>query len=173
MTSGAWSGWPGWEGAHPLLVHFPVGWLVAAAACAAAALVLGGGRSLAWLRAAFALVAASAVAALLAVRSGEASASVVSLPAGGEPLLAVHERLGLTLLAGVWLLAGMLGTVLFAPPLQRWSGASTRRRRALLAALLVAALGIVALTAVTAHLGGRLVHELGVRAWERPAVPPR
>jgi uncharacterized membrane protein len=40
-----------------------------------------------------------------------------------------------------------------------------------IAVLLAALLATLALTAATAHLGGRLVHELGVRAWAPLPAP--
>lgn len=167
-----WIGWPGWEGAHPLVVHFPVAWLVAAAACLAATLVVSASRSLALLRGALALLLASAVASLLAMRSGAASASVVALPLGAEPLLAQHERLGTALVVLIAVLSLFVGIALRAVRLDWWGLAASRRRRLALAALLAAHVALLCLTAATAHLGGRLVHELGVRAWAPLPAPP-
>lgn len=155
----------GWAGAHPLLVHLPIAWVVAAVAALAVAVLTREARSLASLRTALALLAASAVSAVLAVLSGQASAAAVALPVGAELLLARHQQLGLFLAGGVGLLALAVGGVALHP--------AARRRRLVLVLLLVAGTGIVALTAATAHLGGSLVHELGVRAWSLPAALPR
>lgn len=155
----------GWAGTHPLLVHLPVAWVVAAVVALAVAALTREARSLAALRTALALLAASAAGSILAVISGRASAAAVALPVGAELVLARHEQLGMLLAGTVCLLALAVTVVVFQP--------RARRHRRLLVLLVLVGVGIVGLTAATAHLGGRLVHELGVRAWSLPAGSPR
>ncbi|MCL4837943.1 MAG: hypothetical protein KJ058_08265 [Thermoanaerobaculia bacterium] len=151
-----------WETLHPLVVHFPVAlllvapWLVLPGFCARPR------RARPYLVAALVLLAAGAAAGFLAIETGEASAARVLLPAGGEEALDHHARLGRLV---PWAAAGV------ALALAGYLAWSSRRpapppaaRRAALAAWLAAALAVAGLVAATGTAGGRLVHELGVRA---------
>jgi uncharacterized membrane protein len=158
MNPGPWR----WETLHPLVVHFPVALLLVAPWLTLPAFCLRPRRARPYLLAALALLAVATLAAGLAAATGAAAAATVLLPAGGEELLARHTSLGRLVPAG----AGALTAGLIAL-LVRFGRRPVPRpawRRTALAAWLVLALAVAILVTATGGAGGRLVHELGVRA---------
>lgn len=123
---------------HPVLIHFPIALVLAAAAAESAAIVTNNRR---WHAMAVGNLRAGAAFALLAAGAGWGLAAAPGIEA--TPLLGWHRWLG-TIAAGVALAAALA------------SGGDTRsssRRRAYRVALLSAG----ALMAVVGHLGGLLV----------------
>ena len=147
------------QGLHPLVVHFPIALLCTASLFLLAAVALSRWRGTLTF-AAFALVVLGTIGTYVAVSTGEQSEPNVDRVPDAEGTLDEHEGSAedtrnyftvLTLAFGVALLAArkLAGRV-------TWTIA--------LAVLLVAhAYGVLLLTR-TAHLGGLLVHEFGVRA---------
>ncbi len=153
---------PTWDGLHPLIIHFPVGLLIAAPVV----MILGLARP-AWregaLAGAFAMVALGTVATYVAVATGEAAGRLADRTPEINAVLQRHESLAEATRSVFTII-----TVIFAAIL-----ALTGRRQRVLAGapgvtILVVFLalylgGLLALVN-TAHNGGRLVHEFGVRA---------
>lgn len=160
---------PSWDGLHPLIVHFPIALLLLAPLLVIVGLVVGK-RGTAWLAAALLLMAVGTTASYVAVETGEAAARLAERSPQINAVLEHHEelaertRLLFTLLTGVF--AGLL-------VLRHFAGERLGRAAFTgITALFLAIYGAGALTlANTAHNGGRLVHELGVRALMPP--PPQ
>ncbi len=165
---------PAWDGLHPLIIHFPIGLLLVAPLF----LILGAiggprwGRSFLW--AALLLMVLGTAAVFVAIETGEAAGKLAERSAEVNPVLEHHEelaeqtRLTFSILTGAFAIL-MLATALL-PRL--------RSRLFLTAAPLVVLLfyGFAAvLLSDTAHNGGRLVHEFGVKALvagDGQPVPP-
>lgn len=153
---------PAWEHLHPIIVHVPLGGLIAAPLLAIIAGVSKKSRMVAGL-CLMAVLVVGVAGAFVAAESGEAAEDAVSIPAQAVTVLEHHEELAeLTrniLLAIALAYAGILGTAAiikekFKRPF--WIGAHV---------LMLAALaGAMISLANTGHEGGRLVHEFGVRA---------
>jgi uncharacterized membrane protein len=151
---------PGWDGLHPLIIHFPVALLLAAPLF----ILLGMAfqkSARCFLLAALVVMFLGTAATYVAVPTGEAAARLAVRTEEMAPVLTRHEdlaektRLTFTALS-VLFAAGMLVTKLFKPG------------RLLSALLLFVFLALYAggalLLSNTAHNGGRLVHEFGVHA---------
>ncbi|MCE9614359.1 MAG: hypothetical protein K8T26_08785 [Lentisphaerae bacterium] len=154
--------WPSWDGLHPLVVHFPIALLMFAPVLVLAGLVCGKARGGLHL-AALLLMGFGTLAAYLAVETGEAAAHLAPQTEAIRAAIEEHAelaetaRLIFTLLTVVWLAFVTLSGVL-----RRRLG--ERAVAALPLLFLVGyAFGMLVL-ANAGHLGGRLVHELGVRS---------
>ncbi len=152
---------PSWDALHPLVVHFPIALLLTAPLIALAALALPAHRRGLSLAALMVMVLGTA-GAFAAVSSGEAAEGRADLVPGAGAVLEEHEEHGeqaRNLFAGL--------TLAYAALL--WLPGRLRRPpgRGADVALHLAWLGVwiwgAVLLVETAWLGGRLVHELGVR----------
>jgi uncharacterized membrane protein len=164
--------WPGWDAAHPLIVHFPVALLMVAPLFVLLAIVAP--KHAACLGAsAFVLMLLGTIAAFVAVETGEATAEFALKTDAITKVLDRHKELaGLTRNVFTALTA-LYALVLLLPRLSR--KAARPAFRSVANVVMLALLGAGALlVANTGHLGGRLVHELGVRAmWpQAPATAP-
>ena len=154
---------PPWEGLHPLVIHFPIALLFITPVFVLLAAFLGKhGR---WFGlTALMLLVMETVSGAVAVSSGNAAFHAMeSVEDGGWEVAEEHQQaaqevqimfIGLTLLYAV----------LFAIPLiiSKWN---VRRYWLLTNLVFLALLMVVNLQlAHAAHLGGRLVHQYGVRA---------
>lgn len=134
---------------HPLLVHFPIAFLLGSVV--AALLAHANGRPGAHL-VARALLYAGTLAAALTALNGFFSAQAVAPVAGMREVIAEHQTFAYVLLALACFLSG-------------WSLVSWRRRRLPpkpAALWLGGQAALLALLVLTAMEGGELVHELGV-----------
>lgn len=154
---------PDWDGLHPLVVHFPIALLYVAPVFVLLAIVTRKHAD-GFLLSAVILLIIGTIGAFVAVSTGEAAMQLADTtdPAVSETLER-HEELAedartvfaiLTVLAIAWLVLPR-----YVKPLAR--PAVSLVGTALLFVLLLAA---NVLLANAAHQGGRLVHELGVRA---------
>lgn len=158
---------PPWNAAHPAIVHLPVGLLMFVPVLVLLALVLTRLRLGLSVAAAAALVSGT-LAAQLAVMSGEAAAEIAVVDEQSEAVVHEHEesteQARMVFIAISCIMLGGLGWVLVkrerAP---KWALPGT-----LGVVLIASGVGCVML-ANAAHLGGRLVHEFGIRA---PLVSP-
>lgn len=160
---------PSWDAMHPLVVHFPIALLLVAPVFVVMAAV--------WRRyelplgvSALTLMVLGVIGAFVAVATGEAGEGAVRT-AAAEAALERHEELAEIVEATFATLAGAFAVIVFAPPvLRRWRHlppaprlAGAVRAAVYFVFLVVYAIGCLIL-ASAAHEGGRLVHELGVRA---------
>ena len=153
---------PPWSSLHVLVVHMPIGLLLLSPILLILGMLPGRWRDGLRVGALLVLVLGSA-AAYLALQSGEAAAMIVDRSEQIDAVLARHAQfaeltcgifLGGTIIYGLF-----LGVGLFFPAIGRGKVALTAQ----IVALLVITSGCL-LLADTGHLGGQLVHELGIRA---------
>jgi len=135
------------ESAHPLVVHFPIALLLAAALVDLLAIGL---KRPAWHRVALWNLCLGTVGAAAAVLTGLRAAEVAKHTFAIHQVMELHRKLGLT-------------TLLIGSAVAVWRLVARERlgpRSRTLAMLLMAAM--VGTLAYGAHLGGRLVYEFGV-----------
>jgi len=154
---------PPWEGMHPLVVHFPIALLLFAAVFVVLAAIVPK-RGWWFSVSALILLIGGTVGAGVAISTGEAARDVVE--DGEEEMFDVlqeHEDMAEQARNVFVVLTAVYAFVVFLPlvagSLQSW-------RFSLPANLLflIALMGANLLLANTAHLGGRLVHQYGVRS---------
>lgn len=164
--------WPGWDGLHPLVIHFPIALLIVAPLFIALALLLqkhttGFGLS------ALVLLVLGTTAAFVAVSTGQAAAELSERSEAINAVLMRHEELAertRDIFAGVTL---VYLAVLVLPVFSRRFASRTFRVAGSLVVIVLALAGCLQLAAA-AHQGGMLVHQLGVHALvpQAPATPP-
>ncbi|MGE0482085.1 MAG: DUF2231 domain-containing protein [Phycisphaerae bacterium] len=158
---------PPWEGLHPLVVHFPIALLLTVPLFVLLGLLprVGAGIRIA----ALVLMVVGTVAAYVAVETGEAAGRLADRSDAVERVLEQHEELAETTRTAVTVLTAVYAAGLALPFVLR---RTVRRGKVLPPAVPIIAtvlfvafwIGACLLLANTGHLGGRLVHELGVRA---------
>lgn len=153
---------PEWSAIHPIAVHLPIGVLAAVPILLVLAMCFGR-RKKGFAGAALALLLVGAGGCVLATATGEATADVAVTTATSDRVLNQHEALA-ELTRNIFLtLAGVYALVLIVA-----GGLKERLKPAGWVAVHILFLGgyAVGLLALvnTGHLGGRLVHEYGVRA---------
>lgn len=153
---------PEWSAIHPIAVHLPIGVLAAVPVLLVLAMCFGRAKK-GFAAAALALLIIGAGGCVLATATGEATADVAITTATSDKVLNQHEELAeltrniFLALAGVYLVLLLVAGALkdrLKPA--GWVGIH-------LLFLCGYAVGMFALVN-TGHLGGRLVHEYGVRA---------
>jgi uncharacterized membrane protein len=162
---------PAWDAMHPLVVHFPIALLLVAPLFVVMAGV--------WRRyelplgvSALVLMALGAGGAFVAAATGEAAEGAAKT-AAARAVLERHEELAEVVEATFAALTAAFAAVVFLPRVFRRRTLPAAVRAGAYGVFLVAyAVGCVAL-ANTAHQGGRLVHELGVRAAMTPPASAR
>ncbi len=158
---------PGWEGLHPLIVHFPIALLLVTPLLVVLGLFLRRSER-GFLTAAFVVMALGTLAIYVAVPTGEAAGKLAERTPDVNRILERHEGLAETSRAVFTALTAIFAVIVFVPRLLR-KGLDRLTWIALNASFLVL-YGSAALILVnTAHAGGRLVHEQGVRALTAPS----
>jgi uncharacterized membrane protein len=157
---------PPWEGMHPLIVHFPIALLIVAPLFVLLGLMPRIGGRFKW--AALLLLVLGTVGAYVAVEAGEAAKELVVQTPQIREVMERHEELAEGVETLFTIIAAAYAVVLIGPVVvQKVRHKSLPRAVPLVGQLVVLAallLGGLVL-ANTGHLGGRLVHELGVQAW--------
>ncbi len=154
--------WPGWDGLHPLVIHFPIALLMVAPLFVLLALALRR-YSHEFSRAALVLLALGTIATYVAVSTGKAAGELAEHTDAINAVISQHEEMAEGTRNAFTILTVLYALFTLAPgPLRRF------RRPALSLAInaifLVALAGAALLVVSTAHQGGRLVHQLGVHA---------
>ena len=159
---------PTWDGVHPLIVHFPIALLLVAPVFVVLGLVVGA-RSRVFAVSALILMVLGTAGTFVAVATGEAAGKLADRTPEVNRVLEHHEQL-----AERTRLVFTVLTVVYAGLLAGPAALKRGLPRAPVAVLTVAFLAVygagVVVLANTAHNGGRLVHELGVRSL-MPASP--
>ena len=154
---------PSWHGVHPLVVHFPIALLLIAPLFVLIGVVRKPERSFPFLLAALILMVLGTGGTFLAISSGEAAGELAENIPGIKPVLEQHRDLAETTEIAFLALTFIFAAILFAPRLLKREPTRAISTALPLVFLLFYATGVVSL-ANTAHQGGRLVHELGVKA---------
>lgn len=153
---------PSWDTLHPLVIHFPVALLLVAPLFVALG-ALSGKRGKGLLVAALMLMILGTISAYLAVGTGEAAADLADRSPQMAPVLAHHQHLAERTRLIFTALTTLFAALVILPVLLK-----REMKRALALCLYAAFLALYAFGALTlvntAHNGGRLVHEFGVRA---------
>jgi uncharacterized membrane protein len=150
------------DGWHPLVVHFPIALLTVTPVLVLLALLWKKHR-VGLSIAAFVVLALGTLGAFAATYTGELAEHQAEAVPGGEALLHEHEEqaeLARNLFAGLTALGGVCLLTLLV------FGEKLPRKLVTISMLLLVLLNIGAMVVLAgaAHLGARLVHELGVHA---------
>lgn len=161
---------PTWDGLHPLIIHFPIALLLVAPLLVVAAIGWRRHRD-GLLLAALLLMVLGTVAVWVSVSTGEAAARLADRTPAVSAVLEHHEELAETSRLVFTVLTAVFAGLVVGPRLLRrpLPGAV---HAALLVGFLAVWTGGSLVLASTAHNGGRLVHELGVRSLMPPAPLP-
>lgn len=158
--------YPGWDGLHPIVLHFPIVLLLVAPLLVAAGVVIAKHRNGFYLSA-LVLMVLGTVTAYVAVSTGEAAAQMADRTPEINRVLSQHQsqadkvRLCFTVLTAVWL-AIVLALHFGTNRLAGWL------KLAVPLVFLVCYLPGTLLLTNMAHLGGRLVHQYGLHAMLPP-----
>ena len=159
---------PSWQAIHPLVVHFPIALLLIAPLFIVIGVMLKPARSFPFLLAALILMALGTASTFVAASSGEAAGELVGNSAQAKAVLEQHEELAEITEIAFSALTLIFASILFVPKLLKRE--PTRAIATILPLVFLVFYATGALTlANTAHQGGRLVHELGVRAQMQPS----
>jgi len=160
---------PSWDAMHPIIVHFPIALLLTSPVFVVAAIAWRSRRR-EMLLACVALMTLGTISAFLATASGEAGEVATRNVPGADIVLQKHEELAESarnLYLGLTVITAIVALVAW----RRHEQITTSMAIAggVLLLLLNFLAGMVLVNA--AHQGGRLVHELGVRApWRQPTI---
>lgn len=158
---------PSWDGLHPLIIHFPIALLLIAPVFVAVGAALTPAKGRPYLIAGMVLLLAGTASIFVAVETGEAAGKLAERSPGMEQILENHASLAERTQA-VFTVLSVIFVALIAVPwyLKR---ADTRLTTTILPLAFLVLYGAGGLLLVnTAHNGGRLVHEFGVRAMVSP-----
>lgn len=153
---------PDWNGLHPLVVHFPVALLLVAPLFVVIGLVARR-HSRALMTAALILMVLGTLGSFVAVSTGEAAGKLAERTPEINAVLEHHEALAERTRLVFSVLTIVFAGLLFGPAIL---GRQLDRRALVpLTVLFLVVYGAgTTVLANTAHNGGRLVHEFGVRA---------
>jgi uncharacterized membrane protein len=163
---------PAWDALHPLIVHFPIALLLVAPLFIAIGAALRPENGRVYLVSALILMALGTSAIFLALETGEVAAKLTERTPEINAVLERHEQLAEATRVVFSVLTVIFATIVLLPSLVRRSSGWLAARALLLIFLVLYGAGMLLVD--TAHNGGRLVHELGVKAMVEPvALPPR
>jgi uncharacterized membrane protein len=154
---------PSWDAIHPLLIHFPIVLLLLSPLFVLLAAVLPPARSRPYMTVALITLLLGTASLFLAASSGEEAAELADRGGGVDSVLATHEALASTCEAVFSAFSFILIVVFMWPRLSRRPQSRITTTAVPLVFLAMYCVGLVYLVN-TAHAGGRLVHEFGVRA---------
>jgi uncharacterized membrane protein len=160
---------PSWQAIHPLIVHFPIVLLLIAPLFIVIGVVLKPARSFPFLLVALILMALGTVSTFVAASSGEAAGELAENVPQAKAVLEQHQEQAETTEIAFSALTLIFASILFVPRLLKREPTRAISTVLPLVFLIFYATGAISL-ANTAHQGGRLVHELGVRAQMQPGA---
>ena len=162
---------PSWEGLHPLIVHFPIVLLLIAPLLVLVGALLKPESGRPVLYVALGLMVAGTLSAFLAGATGEAAGKLAERTPEISAVLERHEELADATRAVFSALTVIFAAILFAPMMFRKLSGRLVSTVLPLVFLLFYGVGVLLLMN-TAHNGGRLVHEFGVKALVAPSPLP-
>ena len=158
---------PSWDALHPLIIHFPIALLLIAPIFIIVGALLPTGKGRSYLVAAMVLLLAGTAAIYISIETGEAAGKLADRTPGVNQIIEAHESLAERTRTVFTLLSLMFVVLLITPRLLKKN--DTRVTTTILPLAFLVFYGAGALLLVnTAHNGGRLVHEFGVRAMVAP-----
>lgn len=158
---------PSWDGLHPLIIHFPVALLLIAPIFVVVGAALTPAKGRPYLIAAMVLLLLGTASIFIAVETGEAAGKLAERTPAMEKVLENHQSLAQATEAVFSVLSVIFVALITVP----WflKRVDTRLTTTILPlAFLVLYVAGTLLLVNTAHNGGRLVHEFGVRAMVSP-----
>lgn len=161
---------PSWDGLHPLIIHFPIALLLIAPLFILIGAVMQPAKGRAYHLAGLALMCLGTMAVFVAVATGEAAGELAERMAGVKQVLETHEALAERTQVVFSVLSVIFAALLFVPRLLKHAESRLVTTTLPLAFLVLYSAGMLLLVN-TAHNGGRLVHEFGVRAVVSPPAP--
>jgi len=154
---------PSWDALHPLIIHFPIALLLIAPIFIVAGAVLKPDKGRSYLVAAMVLLLVGTAAIFVAVETGEAAGKLAERTPGMALVLETHESLAERTQAVFSVLSVIFLALLAVPWFLKREDTRLTTTILPLAFLVLYSAGALLLVN-TAHNGGRLVHEFGVRA---------
>jgi uncharacterized membrane protein len=162
---------PPWEGLHPLVVHFPIALLLITPLLVIVGALLTPEKARIVLYTALGLMLMGTLGTFLAAATGEAAGKLAERAPQIDAILERHEELADATRAVFAGLTLIFAAIVFAPKVFRNLPGRLVTTALPLVFLLFYGAGML-LLASTAHNGGRLVHEFGVKAMLGPASSP-
>lgn len=158
---------PSWDGLHPLIIHFPIGLLLVAPVLVIIGAFMNPKKGRTMLLAALVLMLLGTISIFIALETGEAAAELADRTPQINAILQAHESLAEKTRIVFSALTVAFAAILFVPTLLKRE--VNRASHMVLSLVFVVLYGFGAgLLANTAHQGGRLVHEFGVKAMVAP-----
>lgn len=162
---------PTWDGLHPLIIHFPIGLLLVAPILILIGAFMSPKKGRTMLLAALVLMVLGTVSVFVALSTGEAAAELADRTPEVNAMIQHHEELAERTRIVFTVLTLGFAAILFIPTLLKRE--VSRSSHVILPLIFLCFYGAGAiLLANTAHQGGRLVHEFGVRAMVAPTATP-
>lgn len=158
---------PGWDGLHPLIIHFPIALLLVAPVFILLGALVEPRRGRMFLIAALVMLLLGTGSIFIAVSTGEAAGKLAERTPAISAILEHHEQLAERTELFFSVLTFTLAVVIFFPAIIRREIPRVAYVTLPLLFLIFYGAGIVLLSN-TAHNGGRLVHEFGVHAMVAP-----
>jgi uncharacterized membrane protein len=158
---------PSWDALHPLIIHFPIVLLLVAPLFIIIGAVLQPSKGRPYHLAGLALMLLGTIAVFVAVGTGEAAGELAERTQGVSQVLETHETLAERTRVVFSVLSVIFAVLLFVPRLLKQAEKRLISTTLPLAFLVLYSAGALLLVN-TAHNGGRLVHEFGVRAMVTP-----
>ena len=162
---------PPWEGLHPLIVHFPIALLLITPLLVIVGALLTPEKGRIVLYTALGLMLIGTLGTFLAAATGEAAGKLAERTPQVDAVLERHEELADATRAVFAGLTLIFAAIVFAPKVFRKLPGRLVTTALPLIFLLFYGAGML-LLANTAHNGGRLVHEFGVKAMLGPSSGP-
>lgn len=162
---------PHWNGLHPAMIHFPIALLLVAPVFVLLGTFLPREKGRIFLLGALILMTLGTAATFLARSTGEAAARRVERTPAIAALIEQHEELAETTSVVFLALTAIFAAMVYGLHRLQQARATALLTLLPLVFLLLYVAGAVLLVD-TAHRGGRLVHEFGVRAFLPPQDSP-
>jgi uncharacterized membrane protein len=152
---------PGWDGLHPLVVHFPIALLFVVPILLIIGLIWKN-KAKCYLIAALIIMFLGTISAFVAGMTGDAAGEIAQRTPQITAMIEKHDDMAETTRTVFTILTIIYATLLFLPKLLKKEIKPNLFLILNIIFLILYGLGMLILTN-TGHLGARLVHELGVK----------
>ncbi len=163
---------PTWQGSHPLVAHFPIALLLIAPLFVVMGALWKTEGGFHFFLAALILMGLGTISTFVATASGKADLELVQSDPLVKAAMLQHEELAKTTEIAFTVVTVIFASILFVPRMLNRESNRAVATLLPLVFLIFYATGAIML-ANTAHQGGRLVHELGLRSRMQPAYGPQ